>query len=72
MRITILDKNGHVKMMLSHVLLEEHTPQGLEIMRGYQRQRRNEEICMKLKKFLEAIHYVGILSNLDMKYDERW
>ena len=64
------DKNGQVKMMcLGHVLLEEHTPHGLG-NHAVIMTEKNEEICMKLKKFLEDIHYVGF-SNFDMKYDER-
>ena len=36
----LLRPNGKVKMMcLGHVLLEEHTPHGLEIMRSLSRNR---------------------------------
>lgn len=64
------DQNANVKLMcLGHVLLEEHTPHGLGnhavILNEY-----NEELMLKIKNFLEAIHYVGF-SNFDIKYDER-
>lgn len=64
------DRNGKVKMMcLGHVLLEEHSPHGLGnhavIMTEY-----NEEVCQKIKAFLEDIHYTGF-SNFDIKYDQR-
>ncbi len=64
------DQHGKVKMMcLGHTLLEEHTPHGsgnhATIITEY-----NEEICTKIKAFLEDIGYVGY-SNFDIKYDER-
>ncbi len=64
------DKTGKVKLMsLGHTMLEEHTPHGIGnhavVINEY-----NEELAMKIKKFLEAIHYVGF-SNFDIKYDIR-
>lgn len=64
------DQQGEVKLMcLGHVLLEEHTPHGIGnhavIITEY-----DEELCMKFKKLLEEMHYVGF-SNFDIKYDER-
>lgn len=64
------DKDAQVKLMcLGHVLLEEHTPHGIGnhavILNEY-----NEELMLKMKKFLEAIGYIGF-SNFDIKYDER-
>lgn len=64
------DKNGKVKMMcLGHVLLEEHTPHGLG-NHAVILTEENEEVCLKIKAFLEDIGYVGF-SNFDIKYDER-
>lgn len=64
------DRNGRVTMMcLGHTLLEEHTPHGLgnhaAILLEY-----NEELCLKIKAFLEKIGFVGF-SNFDIKYDSR-
>ena len=64
------DKNGKVKLMaLGHVLLEEHTPHGIGnhavIINEY-----NEDVTVKIKKFLEDINFVGF-SNFDIKYDEK-
>ena len=64
------DRNAQVKLMcLGHVLLEEHTPHGIGnhaviLTEG------NEEICQKVKAFLEEMHYVGF-SNFDIKYATR-
>ncbi len=64
------DRNKKVVMMcLGHVLLEEHTPHGIGnhaviITEG------NEELCNKMRNFLEGIGYSG-WSNFDIKYDER-
>lgn len=64
------DHNGKVQLMsLGHVLLEEHTPHGI----GNHAVILNEvnvDLMRGVKKFLEAIHYVGF-SNFDIKYDER-
>ena len=64
------NRKAEVKLMcLGHVLLEEHTPHGIGnhavILNEY-----NEELMLKMKKFLEAIDYIGF-SNFDIKYDER-
>ncbi len=61
---------GQVKLMsLGHTMLEEHTPHGIGnhavIINEF-----NEELSLKIKNFLESIHYVGY-SNFDIKYDER-
>lgn len=64
------DQNGEVKLMsLGHVLLEEHTPHGLG-NHAVILNEMNKELMLKMKSFLEAIHYVGF-SNFDIKYDER-
>ncbi len=64
------DRNGQVKMMcLGHVLLEEHTPHGLG-NHAVILLEENEELCLKIKAFLEALNYVGF-SNFDIKYDCR-
>lgn len=64
------DRNGAVKLMcLGHVLLEEHTPHGLG-NHAVILTETNEELCKKIKGFLEAIHYTGF-SNFDIKYDVR-
>ena len=56
-------------MALGHVLLEEHTPHGIGnhavIINEY-----NEDVTVKIKKFLEDINFVGF-SNFDIKYDEK-
>lgn len=63
-------KDGEVIMQsLGHVLLEEHTPKGLGNHAAIITEE-NEEICSKIKNFLEGIGYVGF-SNFDIKYDER-
>lgn len=63
-------QNAEVKMMcLGHVLLEEHAPTAIgnhaAIITEY-----DEELQMKIKKFLESIDYKGF-SNFDIKYDTR-
>ncbi len=64
------DRNGQVKMMcLGHVLLEEHTPHGLG-NHAVILLEENEELCLKIKSFLEDLNYVGF-SNFDIKYDRR-
>ena len=67
---TYSDKFGKVKLMsLGHTMLEEHTPHGIGnhavIINEY-----NEELSLKIKKFLEDIHFVGF-ANFDIKYDPR-
>lgn len=64
------DHEGKVKLMsLGHVLLEEHTPHGLG-NHAVILNEVNPELMLKLKQFLEKIHYIGF-SNFDIKYDER-
>ncbi len=64
------DTKGKVRLMsLGHTMLEEHTPHGIGnhavVLNEF-----NEELSLKIKDFLESIHYVGF-SNFDIKYDER-
>ena len=64
------DQNARVTTMcLGHVLLEEHSPHGIGnhavILTECQ-----EELELKIKGLLEALHYVGF-SNFDIKYDRR-
>jgi D-aspartate ligase len=64
------DKNGKVRMMcLGHVLLEEHTPQGIGnhavIITVH-----NAELEGKIKALLDGLNYIGF-SNFDIKYDRR-
>ncbi len=62
--------DGKVKLMsLGHVLLEEHTPHGLG-NHAVILNEVNEELSLKMKAFLEAVHFVGF-SNFDIKYDAR-
>ena len=64
------DRNAKVKLMcLGHVLLEEHTPHGIG-NHAVILTEVNEEICRKVKAFLEEMNYVGF-SNFDIKYDTR-
>ncbi len=64
------DRNAQVKLMcLGHVLLEEHTPHGIG-NHAVILTEVNEEICQKVKAFLEEMQYVGF-SNFDIKYDTR-
>ena len=64
------DRNGKVKLMcLGHTLLEEHTPHGLGNHAAILLEE-NEELCRKIKAFLEEIGFVGF-SNFDIKYDQR-
>lgn len=65
-----VDQHHNVRMMfLGHPLLEDPTPEAVgnyaAIIPDY-----NEEICLKIKTFLEDIGYVGV-ANFDMKYDDR-
>jgi len=63
-------RKGEVVMQsLGHVLLEEHSPQGIgshAAIIGI----RDRELQQRVKNFLEDIGYIGF-SNFDMKYDER-
>ena len=64
------DQTGKVTMMcLGHVLLEEHTPHGLG-NHAVILLEHNEELCQKVRGFLEKLNYVGF-SNFDIKYDRR-
>lgn len=64
------DHNGKVKFMcLGHVLLEEHTPHGSG-NHAVILTEVNEELCLKVKDFLEDIGYTGF-SNFDIKFDQR-
>ena len=63
-------QNSHVKMMcMGHRLLEDPEPDAIgnyvAILPDF-----NQEICDKIKSFLEAISFTGY-ANFDMKYDER-
>lgn len=63
-------KKGQVELMsLGHVLLEEHTPQGIGnhavIINEY-----NDRLAFELKEFLEKIGFTGFF-NFDLKYDQR-
>ncbi|WEV66278.1 carboxylate--amine ligase [Bifidobacterium sp. ESL0764] len=65
-----VDRHHRVRMMfLGHPLLEDPTPEAVgnyaAIIPDY-----NEEICLKIKAFLEDIGYEGV-ANFDMKYDDR-
>lgn len=64
------NQKGRVELMaLGHVLLEEHTPQGIGnhavIINEY-----DEALAMELKNFLEVIGFTGFF-NFDLKYDQR-
>ena len=64
------DRNGKVKLMcLGHTLLEEHSPHGMG-NHSVILTEPNEELCGKIKPFLEDMGYVGF-SNLDIKFDQR-
>ncbi len=64
------DRNQKVAMIcLGHVLLEEHTPHGIG-NHAVIITERNEELCAKMRAFLDGIGYTG-WSNFDIKYDER-
>ncbi len=64
------DRNGKVKLMcLGHTLLEEHTPHGSG-NHAVILLEENEELCLKIKAFLEKIGFVGF-SNFDIKFDSR-
>ena len=64
------DRDGQVKLMaLGHVLLEEHTPHGLE-NHAVIITEHNEELVEKFKNLLEKLHFIGF-SNFDIKYDQR-
>ena len=64
------DQKGGVKLMcLGHVLLEEHTPHGIG-NHAVILTEKNEELCQKIRGFLEAIDFRGF-SNFDIKFDQR-
>lgn len=64
------NKEAQVELMaLGHVLLEEHTPQGIG-NHAVIINEDNDTLVYKLKRFLEAIRFVGF-SNFDLKYDQR-
>lgn len=65
-----VDQHHHVRMMsLGHAILEDPAPAGvgnyLAILPD-----KNDEICRRIKYFLEDINYTGF-ANFDMKYDRR-
>lgn len=62
--------DGKAKLIsFAQVVLQEHTPTAIGNYTALI-SRYNEEMMMKLKKFLEDIGYVGF-ANFDMKYDSR-
>lgn len=64
------DRAGKVKMMcLGHVLLEEHSPNGIG-NHAVIITEQEPQLCEKIQAFLEKIGYVGF-SNFDIKYDSR-
>jgi D-aspartate ligase len=64
------DRNGAVKLMcLGHVLLEEHSPHGIG-NHAVILNEINRSLSEKLRRFLEAVNYVGF-SNFDIKLDPR-
>jgi D-aspartate ligase len=64
------DTHGKAKLIsFAQVVLQEHTPTAIGNYTALI-SRYNEEMMMKLKKFLEELGYVGF-ANFDMKYDLR-
>ena len=64
------DEHAQIKLQcLGHVLLEEHTPHGIG-NHAVILTEPNDELCEKLRAFLEEMGYVGF-SNFDLKYDQR-
>jgi D-aspartate ligase len=64
------DRNASVKLMcLGHVLLEEHSPHGIG-NHAVILNEVNRALSEQLRRFLEAIGYVGF-SNFDIKFDPR-
>ncbi|MEG2119498.1 MAG: ATP-grasp domain-containing protein [Pseudoflavonifractor sp.] len=62
--------DGRVRLScLGHVLLEEHTRHGIG-NHAVIITEPDEEICAKLRSFLEEIQFTGF-SNFDIKYDAR-
>ena len=72
MRVVNCYSNGRGRVtmaVLGHVLLEEHTPEGIgsygAIMTGF-----DDGLIGCIRRFLEDVGYVGF-SNFDLKYDRR-
>lgn len=63
------DSNGKVRAMcLGQPILEEYAPKTLGNYAAII-SRKDRELCLKVKTFLESIGYVGFC-NIDMKYDK--
>lgn len=64
------DQHGRVKMQcLGHVLLEEHTPQGIG-NHAVILNEHNPDLMARFRALLEELKFVGF-SNMDIKYDQR-
>lgn len=64
------DKHGKAKLIsFAQVVLQEHTPTAIGNYTSLI-SRYNEEMMLRLKKFIESLGYVGF-ANFDIKYDSR-
>ncbi len=64
------DQHGKVKLQcLGHVLLEEHTPQGIG-NHAVIINEHNPDLMARFRQLLEEMRFVGF-SNMDIKYDQR-
>ncbi len=64
------DQHGKVKLQcLGHVLLEEHTPQGIG-NHAVILNEHNPDLMAKFRNLLEELQFTGF-SNMDIKYDQR-
>ncbi|MBQ9544849.1 MAG: ATP-grasp domain-containing protein [Clostridia bacterium] len=63
-------KGGGVRFIsLGHIILEEHTAQGIGSYAAIMG-ANDDELCLKIKDFLEKIGYEGFI-NIDLKRDPR-
>lgn len=63
-------KGGGVRFIsLGHIILEEHTAQGIGSYAAIMG-AKDDELCLKIKDFLEKIGYEGFI-NIDLKKDPR-